>query len=94
MTAESRLRLVGETKREVSSTGNGNGGRYDRLDERLRVVEGDLREVKADMKHVATKADVSNLRNWMLGGVITGLLAFIWFALRIVTIVSNANGSP
>lgn len=44
-------------------TGNGGGGRFD---ERLRQVELDVREIKTDMKHVATRA-------WILAGVLGGM---------------------
>ncbi|MCY4086710.1 MAG: hypothetical protein OXG37_07475 [Actinomycetia bacterium] len=60
------LGAVGEPEGEppVGASSGGTGGTN--FDERLRNVELDVRAVKTDMKHVATKA-------WVLAGVIGGM---------------------
>lgn len=50
-------------ERSAELNGGGDGGSYD---QRLSSLEGDVRELRADMKHVATKA-------WVLGGVLGGM---------------------
>ncbi len=44
----------------AKSNGGGSGS-----DDRLRAVELDVREIKTDLKHMATRA-------WVLGGVLGG----------------------
>ena len=47
-------------RQQTVGGGNGNGSDFDA---RLRAVELDVREIKTDMKHVATRA-------WVMGGVL------------------------
>ena len=61
---------------------------------RIRELELDVREIKTRMEGLATKTDIATLRNWVLGGVIAGLLAFIWWATRILAIVADGNVNP
>ena len=70
----------------------GNGGSSD--EDRIRELELDVREIKTRMEGLATKTDIATLRNWILGGVIAGLLAFIWWATRILAIVAGGNVNP
>ena len=42
---------------------HGDGGSGSGLDNRIRAVELDIREIKTDLKHVATRA-------WVLGGML------------------------
>ena len=59
----------------------GRGGSGDGFDVRLRTVEGDVRDIKTDMKHVATKKDISDLgssiRIWILSGTVAALVIVI-----------------
>lgn len=52
--------------RQIRRGSHGGDGSNGNLDARLRSVEGDIRELKTDMKHVATKA-------WILAGVLGGM---------------------
>ncbi len=70
----------------------GNGGNSN--EDRIRELELDVREIKTRMEGLATKTDIGTLRNWILGGVIAGLLAFIWWATRILAIVVGGNATP
>ena len=91
------LRVVRENEagREVSSPGNGgNGGRYDRLEERLRVVEGDIREIKTRIENVATKDDiklaVATMRNWALGGwAATSVVVIGWLIYALLRVLNS-----
>ncbi|MCY4661205.1 MAG: hypothetical protein OXF93_15580 [Acidobacteria bacterium] len=47
------------------------------FDQRLRVVEGDIREIKTQLQHVATRA-------WVLGGVLGGMGVAAGIAVAIV----------
>ena len=86
----------------------GNGGSSN--EDRIRELELDVREIKTRMEGLATKTDIATLRtrmeglatktdiatlrNWILGGVIAGLLAFIWWGTRILAIVAGGNVTP
>ena len=90
------LRAVRENDagREVTSPGNGNGGRYDRLEERLRVVEGDIREIRTRIENVATKDDIklaiATMRNWALGGwAATSLVVIGWLIYALVRVLNS-----
>ena len=52
----------------------------DGIDSRLRAVEGDIREIKTNMNHVATKA-------WVLGGVLGGMGIAAGIATGIASII-------
>lgn len=68
---------VAQFQRQQSlAGGTGDGGD---LDARLRAVELDVREIKTDMKHVATRA-------WVMGGVlgaagVGATIALVFFRL-------------
>lgn len=66
--------------RSVSPGGGdrGNGG----ISERLRLVELDVREIKTDMKHVATRA-------WVLGGLLGGMGIAAGIAATIFRLLSQ-----
>ena len=70
----------------------GNGGSSN--EDRIRELELDVREIKTRMEGLATKTDIATLRNWILGGVTAGLLAFIWWGTRILAIVAGGNITP
>ncbi len=81
---------VEDTGRDAANdTGNGGGGRYDRLEERIRILEGDVREIKTRMESVATKSDVdvaiAKLKTWAMGGSLVGTIAVIgWLVYALV----------
>ena len=96
-----RLRAVEDPDEPAPppSPGGGNGGRYDRLDDRLRVVEGDVREIKTRLETVATKNDIdrleSKLKIWLSGSTVTALAMVIgWLVFWIVRLVSSAPATP
>ena len=70
------------------SAGGGNGSSV--LESRLRAVEGDIREIKADMKHLATKEDLQKLKVWWLtgAGIAGGLGGLLTWMVRVF------SGSP
>ena len=74
----------------------GTGGNDQGFDARLRTVEGDLREIKTDMKHVATKKDISDLgssiRIWILSGTVATLVIVIGWLVGWV--IRLATGQP
>ncbi len=47
------------------------------LESRIRAVEGDMRELKTEMKHMATKA-------WILGGILGGMGVAAGIAILLV----------
>ena len=59
----------------------GDGGGSD-IDARPRAVELDIRELKTDMKHVATKA-------WILGGVLGGMGVAAAIATALFRLLSD-----
>lgn len=61
--------------------GNGNGGD---VDARLRAVELDVREIKTDMKHVATRA-------WVMGGVLGAAGVGATIALLFLRLFASGN---
>ena len=77
-------RAVGEDPPHADTAGGGGNGRYDQIAERLRLVELDVREIKTDLKHVATRA-------WVLGGVLgaAGVGATIAIAVLRFFVPSN-----
>ena len=75
-----------------------NDGKVAFLDERRGIKNGgsdggngDIRErlsaLEAEFKHLATKTDISNLKVWILGGLIAGLFAGIPSAVAILVLV-------
>jgi len=69
-----------------SSGGDGGGN----LETRIAILENDI-------KHLATKQDISNLqleiqrtRNWVLGGLLAGLVVFAGLIFGAAQIVINA----
>lgn len=59
------------------------------MEARLRVLEGDFREIKARIEHVATGGDVeiaiAKLKMWAMGGCITGTMAVVgWLVFALV----------
>jgi len=71
----------GEPYGAPPSSSSGNGGGYGALDTRLRSVELDVREIKTDMKHVATRA-------WVLGGVLAAAGVGAGIALAVLRFFS------
>ena len=69
-------------ERSVELNGGGDGGSYE---QRLRSVEGDVRELSAHMKHVATKA-------WVLGGVLGGMAVAATIAATIAAAMLRLFG--
>lgn len=64
-------------RRKESSNGGGNGKD---LRERVSALETEL-------KHLATKNDVSGLKIWILSGVIGGMTLAVLVALAIVRLI-------
>ena len=56
-------------------------------DERLRIVEGDIREIKATMVHLATKDDVQEMRVELIKWVIGTSLATAGVAATLASIL-------
>ena len=67
-------------------SGSGNGGN---LNDRLRQVEGDIREIKARIEKVATTDDIEiatgKVKVWALTGALVGTMAIIgWLVFFVV----------
>lgn len=69
----------------------GNGGRLDRLqarldrfDERLRVVEGDLKRIDEKLGNCATKSDIHKLKIWAFVGALVGSSAVLAWVFRFI----------
>ena len=103
MTPQSRsLRAVEDPDEPAPplNTSGGNGGRYDRLEERLRNVELDVREIKTRTENSATKQDLklatANLQKWALGGAFGGVAAvlgwLVYWVIRTMTAASPPGG--
>ena len=60
---------------------HGNGGQYDRLDDRLRKVEESVVGIQTELKHLATRA-------WVLGGVVGGMVSAAIITLTIIRLFS------
>ena len=69
-------------RQDPQSNGGNGGGRYDELADRLRLVELDVREIKTDMKHVATRA-------WVLGGVLGAAGVGATIALAVIRLFAD-----
>ena len=88
---------VEDPGRDVAKdTGNG-GGRFDRLEERIRALEGDVREIKTRMENIATKSDVdiaiAKLKAWAMGGSLVGTVAVIgWLVFALVRALAVRGG--
>ncbi len=72
--ADVRQPPTGEPYGEPSRVGNGSRPEFDA---RLRAVELDVREIRTDMKHVATRA-------WVLGGVLAAAGVGAGIALAVL----------
>ncbi len=71
--------------------GSGDGGG---IEARLRAVEGDIREIRALMKSVATKEDIvelsSSMKVWILSSTVAGLLIIVgWLVLWIIRLATG-----
>ena len=73
---EQGLSLVSE-QQPVSAGAGGDGGDLER---RLRAVELDVREIKTELKHVATKT-------WVLGGLLGGMGVAAGIGVGIATLI-------
>ena len=72
---------------EPSAPGSGgDGGSSNRFENRLREVEGSVREFRTEIKHLATKA-------WVLGGVVGGMGFAASLAVGL-TLIFLKNCSP
>lgn len=81
---------------QPTNPGGGDGGNFD---SRLRAVEQDLREIKSELKHTATREDTQLIRTEIstLGGEIRGSIKDVekevkalesWALLKIITVIS------
>ncbi len=76
-----RQHPTGEPYGGPISRGNGSGSWSD-IDARLRAVELDVREIKTDLKHMATRA-------WVLGGVLGAAGVGAGIALAVLRLFSS-----
>lgn len=85
----------------VPPSGN---GRIQDHENRLRVIEGDVREIKTELRHMATKEDISSLKElisarearllrWLMGLCVTALVS-IALALVSTIVVLLRNPPP
>ena len=65
--------------------GGGNGGDNDH-EARIRALENGLIELNTHMGYLATKEDITKVKNWVLLGVITGLFAGIPAAVAVLMV--------
>ena len=81
-------------------SGTGSGGQMDDFSKRLSAVEVGVAEIRAQLPHLATKADVHALRSdmnametrilkWMVGTVISGMALAVTLAVGIAQILSH-----
>lgn len=86
--SEDQDNVLDHPTRSPPSRGGSDGGGFD--DERLRAVEVGLAKLETKVdgldQKVATKTDISNLKVWVLGGV----LGAIGIAATIATIIVKA----
>lgn len=78
-----------------SRAGGGNGGSSD---ERLRALEGDVREIKTTLKKLddfPTKAEITNeiykLKIWATMGALIGSIAIIGWLVKML-LKASGNG--
>ena len=64
------------------SLGSGDGGGYNRLDDRLRAVEGLIERIDERTKHLATRA-------WVLAGILGGMGVAAGVATAIFRVLSQ-----
>ena len=67
----------------ATSSGNGGGGTNDA---RLRAVELDVREIKTELRHVATKA-------WILAGILGGMGVAAGVGVGVATLVVRLSAA-
>ena len=93
MPGRGHLRAVDDPPRDDTQHGGGggNGGRYDVLAERVRLVELDIRDIKTRMETVATKSDIDKLKIWALVGGLIGAVAVIGWLVRLIM---NSGAAP
>ena len=65
------------TSEPYGEPSRGDGGSGSGFEARLRSVELDIREIKTDLKHVATRA-------WVLGGVLAAAGVGAGVALAVI----------
>ena len=70
---------------KTAVSGNGGNGGKD-LDERLRHLETSVVRIETEMKRVALREDVLNLKLWILAGVIGGMLIAVSLGLAIAKV--------
>ena len=68
---------------QPTGPGGGDGGNFD---SRLRAVEQDVREIKTEIKHLATKEDLQKLKVWWLLGIIAGMGLAATVALGVLRV--------
>lgn len=70
------IQFPGPQQQVAGGSGDGRDGRE--FDARLRVVEGDTREIKTRMNTVATKSDIkelaSSMKIWVLSSSVAALV--------------------
>ena len=59
------------------------GGGGDGVDARLRAVEDRAARLETQMDNMATKEDIQNLKNWVLGGVLGSVAVTISIVLLL-----------
>lgn len=72
--------LRGPGARQGSDDGSGG------IEDRLRAVELDVRELKTSMKHMATRA-------WVLSGILGGMGVAAGVALAVFRLLGPGSGS-
>lgn len=70
------------------SNGDGSGGG---IDARLRSLEVQMAKIRVRTEHIeknmATKTDISNIKVWVLGGVLSALAAGVGIAIVVAKAV-------
>lgn len=67
---------------QVRGGGNGGNGKAYELHGRVSAIETEL-------KHLATKNDISNLKVWMLAGVLGGIFGGIGIVVSIALLITR-----
>lgn len=70
---------------QPGGTSNGRtASRLETVEKELAYLQG---EMQGKMENLATKEDIAKTKTWFLGGVLSGILAILYFAAHVIRVV-------
>lgn len=78
------LRDVSESEDPLATGGSGQGGNGN-----VYSLHGRVSAIEADIKHLATKNDITSLKVWMLVGVLGGIVSGIGIVVSVAILITR-----